>query len=587
MKRKHTSVSSCTRSKKPKLVTPLLFIRKKRSWVAASKTKNYLINDPLVDWLELYSTPRPHPTSFNHILNGGFNEFIKNKGIEFEKELVKYINDHKHPVVFVSSYITDKSVKKTEELMRQGVPIIHSAPLRNNRNRTMGIADLLVRSDYLGKIIDNNPLTESEIDIYSPKLNKPYYYVVIDIKFTTLKLRANGVNLLNSDKIPAYKSQVWIYTQAVGQIQGYTPRYAYILGRRWVYTKRGCKKQSIYCLNKLGVVDFEGVDNDYKRKTIDAIKWYRNVKQFGGAWELYPPEKEELYPNMCVDSGKWNTHKEDIANELGEITVVWNCGVKNRKKALDHNITSWRDKKCNSRLLGITGKREKVVDNILDVNRQRLDKLRPQKIVHNNYNWRTEKNEMFVDFETLIDVFSPIDGLPRQEKTNQIFMIGVYYKKGEFLEYKNFICNELTLSEELRIMDEFRNFVKSHNDPKLWFWHAERSIWNRAENRHDKNWERMEWCDMAQLFRETPIVIKDCFNFGLKTIVKAMRKHGLIQTIMDSECDSGKMAAIKAWNAYKNSPNPSTHPVIQDIARYNTFDVEALYDIITYLRNNH
>ena len=56
MKRKRSpSVSFCTRSKKPKLKGGLNRDTKPKSWVAASHVYNYMINDPLVDWLKLIS----------------------------------------------------------------------------------------------------------------------------------------------------------------------------------------------------------------------------------------------------------------------------------------------------------------------------------------------------------------------------------------------------------------------------------------------------------------------------------------------------------------------------------------------------
>ena len=94
---------------------------------------------------------------------------------------------------------------------------------------------------------------------------------------------------------------------------------------------------------------------------------------------------------------------------------------------------------------------------------------------------------------------------------------------------------------------------------------------------------------MCELFKQEPIVIKDCFKFGLKPIAKAMYKHGLIHTKLESECSSGMTAMVKAWNCYKDSDNsnPSTCSVMQDIAKYNKFDVSVLEDILTYLRKNH
>ena len=93
----------------------------------------------------------------------------------------------------------------------------------------------------LHKIVDECPLTIEEQTISSPLLKQDYHYVVIDIKFSTLPLRADGKHLLNSDKYPAYKAQCLIYRDAVGLIQGYTSQYAFILGRRWKYTQKDVK----------------------------------------------------------------------------------------------------------------------------------------------------------------------------------------------------------------------------------------------------------------------------------------------------------------------------------------------------------
>ena len=38
-------------------------------------------------------------------------------------------------------------------------------------------------------------------------------YYVIDIKFTTLKLTCDGIHVLNSGLFPAYKAQLYVYTQ--------------------------------------------------------------------------------------------------------------------------------------------------------------------------------------------------------------------------------------------------------------------------------------------------------------------------------------------------------------------------------------
>jgi hypothetical protein len=558
-----------------------------------------MIRDPLVDWLQLYAR---NSSRHNRVSEGGFIEFIMNRGIEFESKLIKYINENVIPVTTVSEYINDASVQKTVSLMREGVPVIHSAPVKHAGLRIKGIPDLLVRSDYLGRLVQQNPLSEAEQKIAAPNLNGNYHYVVIDVKFSTLPLRADGRHLLNSGSFPAYKAQTWIYNQAIAKIQGYLPRYSYILGRRWSYTSRSVPYHGLQCLDRLGVIDFEGVDKEYVQRTRDALQWFRDVKQFGNDWTLSPPSRPELYPNMCVDSGKWNKHKEEIAADNGEITSVWYCGVKQRQNALNRDIDTWKDPRCTSETLGMGGVRAPVIDAILAVNRQSEDKIRPAQVRSDMFGWRHEGNEMFVDFETLIDIFAPLDQLPKQERTNQIFMIGVYFKEQGMWRYRSFICKSLTPEEEFRVMNEFTMFVQEHGNPKLWFWHAERTMWKQAENRQfdrfmddekradviRNDWENLDdWCDLAKLFRAEPVVIKGCFKFGLKEIVKAMNKQNLISTKMESECDSGVTAAVRAWNAYQNCSDPANSAAIRDIATYNKFDVEALYDILRYLRQNH
>ena len=80
---------------------------------------------------------------------------------------------------------------------------------------------------------------------------------------------------------------------------------------------------------------------------------------------------------------------------------------------------------------------------------------------------------------------------------------------------------------------------------------------------------------------------KGCFKFGLKDIAKAMRSHGMINASIGSSCDSGMTAMVKAWECYNTCEDPCNSEIMLDIARYNEFDCKVLWEIITYLRDNH
>ena len=591
MKRKRSpSVSFCTRSKKPKLKGGLNRDTKPKSWVAASHVYNYMINDPLVDWLKLISTCKSKTPPL-------YTNFLFNLGVKFENELVKYINDNITPVKTVSQYINAESCQKTIDLMLAGEPVIHSAPVKNKENNTEGVIDLLVRSDYVERLVCESPIMDTEKNIPAPKLGRNFHYVVIDIKYSTLPLSSDQRHLLNSGNYPAYKAQLWIYNQAISKIQGYLSRYSFIIGRRCKYITKGVSNIEYDCLTKLGVVDFEGVDKEYIQKTKKAIEWVRDVNENGINWTIYPPSRQELYPNMCVDSGIWSKEKEEISDKLGEISFVWNCGVKNRNIALLNNIKSWEDPYCTSSNIGIKGKRAVIIDKILSINRQDKDKIWPKKL---ETDISKIGEEMFVDFETLSDIFSDFSNLPLQNSMGMIFMIGVgLVEKGEWV-YKSFTCNKPTYEEEYRIMNEFSEFVNGKNNPRLHYWHAERFFWKSAEcrqfdlaadteirNNISDDWKNFQWNDLCSLFKSEPIVLKGCFNFGLKSIAKTMREHNMITSYNNSSCDTGMTATNKAWEYYQKADREIASEELKDIETYNEFDCRVLSDILYYLRKNH
>jgi hypothetical protein len=573
-------IAKRTRSNKPKLLSGLEYtkVEKDIPWISATKTRNFFYEDTLVDWLKVYGG-RNRSASNNFKNNKTFNSFIQKKGIDFEKYIVNLIKE-KFPVEHVSEIYNIQNVNKTIELIKKGVPIIHSAPLCDKRNKTYGVADLLVRNDYLNKIIDNDVIIED--------CDKEHYYTVIDIKYCTLFLKCDGIHLQNSKKFRAYKSQILIYNQALGNIQGYTPRYAYILGRRWKYTSKKIKYFNDNCFNKLGVIDYNEVDKFIVNSTKFALKWERDVIKNGLNWSIYPPTKFELYPNMCTDSYSYNSKKRVLAKDLGEITMLWNCSPKNRLNAFNNEITSWKDPNCNSKILGIRGKRGDIIDKMIEVNREKYV-VRPHKILNNDFDWKNGKvNELFVDFETFNDICQSFDTLPKQESFNIIYLIGVgWIDNGEW-NYKKFICENPTKDNELVIMKNFISWVEQLGNPPLFCWHAEKGIWNRSVNDHkNHNLKKYEWVDMCKIFRKEPIIIGNCFNFGLKSIGKALQDNKLINVKLEADCSNGMTAMIRAWNCYQKYNNPIEAPLMRDVIKYNEYDVKVLWKIVEYLRINH
>lgn len=584
MKRKH--ISDNTRSKKPKLVGSINSdISSGKLYISATDLYNYMIKDPLVDWLKLKGFATRIPTG-----EFSFKTFLMEKGDVFEREIVKHIS-HKVPVITVSKYISAETCQRVIDLMREGVPVIHSAPVQNHKNMTQGVIDLVVRSDILNTITTEASISPEELTCGK----NGYHYVVVDIKFSGIPLRADNKHILNSGNYPAYKAQCLIYTQAIGIIQGYTAPYAFILGRG---STSANTSKNINAFERLGKIDFEGVDHEYKNKVSDGLDWLRDLGKYGNNWSYNPPSRIELLPNMCVDSGQWNKEKERIAAEIGDITSIWYCGIKQRDNAFEQGVYTWRDKLCTSKTMKIKGNRSSIIDQILNINRQKKEVILPKKIKGNYLGWKTKnKPQLYVDFETISNVFSDFTDLPNQSERNMIFMIGVGWVENDKWYYKNFTCAKLTLEEEYRICDEFVKFTEKYK--KIWYWSADHKIWRTCSNRqYDRcdeeqkaeilnNWKFVDekWSDLAMVFQEVPIVIKGCFSFKLKSIAESMRSHGMISAKIDSDCKSGMDAMVSACKFYSN--NSANLDLIRDIAKYNEFDCKVLYEILSFLREKY
>jgi hypothetical protein len=603
-----------TRSHRPNLVQGLKDNKVKKSkkiWISPSKLYNFVYKNTLVDWLNMYGGNSSRtcytPSSFNLIegdQNESFKNFIMSKGVEFEDHVVNMLKS-KFPDNYqqLSSVHNIPNFNSTLNFMKEGVPLIFSGSVRNASSKTYGICDILIRSDYISTVFDNLE-QELELETYNnqfgttnefipaPKLgNKNYHYRVIDVKFSTLHLASNGLNMLNNVRAPFYKTQLYIYNEALGEMQGYKSNYAYILGRKWTYKKNANVYNGNNCVTRFGVVDFTSKhDENTKELVKDGLNWITDLTNNGSNWDIDNPDKFELYPNMGVDSGRWNEFKKDYAEKLGEITMIWQCGYKNRKIAFSKGIKSWKHKNCSAQTLGINGSYAKLVDKIITINRDSKNDviMDPQSFKKDcSKVWQNvgKNGDVFVDFETISDIFSGFNNLPYTTSAvkPEIFMIGVYFQEGDTWKYKSYILNKLDIENERKQMTDFANFVEGKN---IYYWYAEKMFWDRNLKKYPElKYKNLNFIDLCKVFKSEEIVLKNCFNFGLKSIAKAMYAHKMINTHIESECSNGMMAMIKAWNCYNSCENPEKHPIMKDIEKYNEFDCKVLFDILNYLRS--
>ncbi|NBX74945.1 MAG: hypothetical protein EBQ92_00115, partial [Proteobacteria bacterium] len=444
-----------------------------------------------------------------------------------------------------------------------------------NDNKTGGTADLLVRSDYINKIFRRRVVSEEMENVKAPNLNGNYHYRVIDIKWTTMTLCANGYNIRNDGRFPAYKGQLAIYNCALGFVQGYTPNEAYIMAKAWKRDSKVNPEQGHSCFDLLGVIDYSSFDNPYITKTAESIKWVRDVREHGDSWDLLNPVREEMYPNACnTFDAPWTKQKKKLCKDLDEITQIWYVTDNHRRNAHKNGVKSWRDPNCTSETMEITGEiKPEVIDMILDINRDPEATILPQEIENNFMNWQeTGPCDFFVDFETINCCFynPEIDIENSKNESDIIFMIGVGYVEDDEWHYDVFTADDVSFAEEKKIIDRFTEFIDrksleyDHTGeymPRLFHWSmAEVNNFRHANNRHREKWvewqKNIVWVDMYNVFTTEPIVVKGALNFKLKEIGGSLHRLGLIDTMWKETGPSdGFTAMLEAVEYYKEKSN--------------------------------
>lgn len=586
-------------------------------WVAASKTRNSALDDKCLDYYEMNqindiaSQPKKRQRVGSHESHrdvdpesaDNFLDYILRSGVQFENEIV-----HKMQTTYGTDFVKicepyesvylEKCVKTLDE-MKKGTPIIYQGVLHNPKQfftngdeKTFGAVDLLIRSDMINHIVKKSSMSENEIKIAAPKLKNGYHYRIVDIKNTKLHFNVNGTTLRNHPNVKPFKTQVLVYNEALGYMQGYKPPVAYLMGNGWIRERynKGNKitDKSNDPFDKFGEVHFADFDQPYIEKASEGIIWYRKLLT-DGTITHNPPNCEELYPNMCnTMDGKYHHVKEQIAQKYYEITQIWNCGPKERECAFAQGVTNWMDKRFSAHLVGIRdGKNQRVIDAIIHLNRDTNKLIMPDIITDNTKRWQDFNiNPFYVDFETIQEGYcKTIDNFTG----DFIFMIGIgrYDNKGNWI-YKNMTARQLTLFEERRIINEFISFIKENTNTKetiLFHWgFHEQGIFRGAIKRHSNIWEMPNFVNFCQIMTDIPIVIRGSLDFGLKSVAKAMYKLSLINTTWNSDVCDGINAMFLSWKIYMRHENIETSQTMKDVIYYNSVDCKAMAEVINFLK---
>ena len=587
-------------------------------WVAASSTRSFVLGDPLLDWLDRYGSSRGFACC-EPDERTDFGRFIFRKGAEFERAVVEHLRSlGVAEVRAVSGRDPERGTARdvglalaTWDAMAEGVAIIDQGVLRDPEHRTYGLPDLLVRSDVLAQLFPG-ALEPGEVAVAAPDLDIGAHYVVVDIKYTTLRLSARG-RVLSSGSSLAYMTQLHIYNRALARLQGYLPPRMFLLGRGWTQTVRGATTRVGDCLDRLGGIDHDEVVSGLPLSgwADDAADWLRRLRRHGESWDVLPlPSVDELRPNAGGDAGVWADAVKRIAAEGGDLTALYGMGVQARDEANARGLSDWRDMGVTPRSLGVTGTLTAVrLGALLDVNRTPGPGVRPARVGAARSEWIDRPSvEFYVDFETVSDLDDDFSAIPARGGLPLVFMIGCGHVENGHWQFKCFVAEQLSepaeataIEQWLDHMAEVQERLDPGSRPRVIHWsdHEVSSLekaYNAAVKRHGsrgRRWPTPRWFDfLKHVVRQEPVAVRGAHGFGLKAITNALHAQGLVQTRWRTGPADGLGAMVGAWWCQNQIDEGRAGRLIdldlmQQIRDYNEVDCKAMMEIVRYLREHH
>ena len=589
------------------------------AWVSASATRNHVLDNPLLDWLERHGEAKGYERDGEDAIDPrtDFLTFIFAQGAAFEEAVVRHLGtlvEVHVPEGAEQGYEARRDLAVAEatfEAMRRGEPVIFQGVLRDAESRVYGAPDLLVRADVLRKLFPND-LSADATEVGAPDLPAlGTHYRIVDTKFSQLHLAAGG-ELGNSGSAPAYKVQLHVYNRMLGRLQGYTPPESFILGRGWEQTRRKVTTRVHNCMDRLGSIAQDDASKSRGRvedQADAAIGWIRRVRTDGHEWVAAPePSVDELRVNAKGDHAPWSNAVKLILAETNDLTQLYWVGVDKRRQANSAGLTRWTDPRVMPAAVGVSGPATgPKLQALLDVNRDLAGPaVRPARILANRDDWIAPAPvEFYVDFETVSSLDDDFSRIPERGGQELIFMIGCGHIEDSEWRYACFVTDDLTEPEEARAIDGWfahmhavRDRLAPGTDPYVIHWSpAEETwfetAWYAAVKRHpEKNWPHPNWFDfLSRVVEREPVVVRGSHDFGLKPVTKAMHALGLIDTEWGDGPTDGLGAMIGAWWCVHEAERLGVPmldlELMQQIRDYNEVDCKAMLELVRYLRRNH
>ena len=235
-----------------------------------------------------------------------------------------------------------------------------------------------------------------DIKNISLKSIKNTEYLIINIIPEIVTFKCNLKTLIKNDVILFYQCCLYVFNSALKQF--FKRRYiGFIFEKGYKYKSEILEKK-----NNIGFVIF---DDYIKNKVINAIKWLRELKNNNYVMDYNNVACFELYPNMYYKNTEYEEEKKKIAEEIKEITLIWNISYNERCDLVKKNVKTWDNIYLITNLYDIKDTNTKhIQEKIIHMNIQDDIIIQPRKNISDKFLSAIipSDNEYILDIESLI-----------------------------------------------------------------------------------------------------------------------------------------------------------------------------------------
>lgn len=662
-------------------------------WVSMKSFTGYLLSDPILDWLDEYRYEPEVVALQDNMFSKTAIDRLKNKDNLFrslKESFLSFCRDRGYKFLSVTPLeerdresLSVRRFRQTVKAVQDYVPVISRPVLLNYKKKVFGIPDMLVRNDIALEYFRfryPDTTTGFRYLMTDKKREKGYVLVCFTLRKDILSNRYEdpscktdntcyvrdrvktfclppppGVRRslrIANKKVVDYNDDISDSSDSLDTDKRFFRKWDKVLRVRYagyseivdsILPDKGPCTLTAFLGSEFSYISDPESVNSVKKDVLKGADWVRTIKKDGRKWliSLNPendspyPEDTRLMPNMCNKyDQRWRKIKKIMAERWGEITLLWYCGIEQRRRACSKGIFSWKDiskrsyeivnsfytEKDEKRPVEIS-RRRRIIESMINLNRS-SDKVFQSRDQKNHsepyYDIKAKKadqaKEFFVDFEIIPNIGSK-ESLRRDQPKGMIYLIGMGWidRLGDW-QFRSFVASDLTCSAEKKMMKKWwgsiRDITEEFGALKAVLYHwsgAEPRFLNVAMNHNNNHVQDIEddiesgyveFRDLMEMFLDSEVVIRNVWGYSLKDVAKGLYLHGLLPEVWEmgekgdkgNIVSSGEGSVTTATRCYRQAVQKDIDiqhvPSFASLCTYNQMDCRVLYDLLNFLRDH-